>query len=247
MSYSEIHFHLLPAIDDGPASMGESRDLAARAVADGTATIVATPHVHPWHVTDPIEIAGLTAELSTRLRADRIPVEVLPGGELSHYMVGQLSRAQLEAIAQGPEGRRWLLLEAPFDGIGEDYTEAADELRSQGFAIVVAHPERAAQTAATDRALEHELERGSTFQLTAWSFAGQYGDHVRTLARRLLRRAPGSVVASDAHGRDRMPSLSIAVAELRSAGELDAERYAGARPQALLNHGLALEPAARAA
>lgn len=247
MSYSEIHFHLLPGIDDGPGSMGESLDLAARAVADGTATIVATPHVHPWHVTDTTEIAGHAADLSARLRDDGIPIEVLPGGELSHYMVGQLSHAQLEAIAQGPKGRRWLLLESPFDGIGEDYTEAADELRNQGFAIVVAHPERAAQSAATDRALEHELERGSTFQLTAWSFAGQYGDHVRTLARRLLRIAPGSVIASDAHGRDRMPSLSIAVAELRSLGEPDAKRYADARPQALLDCGLALEPAARAA
>ena len=106
-------------------------------------------------------------------------------------MVGRLSRAQLDAIAQGPAGRRWLLLEAPFHGIDGDYTEAADELRSQGFAVVVAHPERAAQTASTERAIEHELDRGSTFQLTAWSFAGQYGDHVRALARRLLRRAPG--------------------------------------------------------
>ena len=247
MSYSEIHFHLLPGVDDGPKSMRESLDLAALAVADGTETIVATPHVHPQHITDPAEIAGRAAELSARLREDRIPVEVLPGGELSHHMVGRLSHAQLDAIAQGPAGRRWLLLEAPFDGIGDDYTEAADELRSQGFAVVVAHPERAAQNAATERAIEHELDHGSTFQLTASSFAGQYGGHVRALARRLLRRAPGSVIASDAHGRDRMPSLSIAVAELRSAGERDAERYAGARPQALLNHGLALAPAARAA
>ena len=230
MSYSEIHFHLLPGVDDGPKSMRESLDLAALAAADGTETIVATPHVHPQHITDPLEIAGRAAELSARLREERIPVGVRPGGELSLHMVRRLSHRQLEAIAQGPASRRWLLLEAPFDGIGDDYTEAADELRGQGFAIVVAHPERAAQNAATERALEHERGHGSTFQLTAWSFAGQYGDHVRALARRLLR-CPGSVIASDAHGRDRMPSLSIAVAELRSAGERNAERYAGARPR----------------
>ena len=247
MRYSEIHFHLLPGIDDGPKSMRESLDLAALAVADGTGTIVATPHVHPQHVTDPSEIEGRAAELTVRLRQDGIAVDVLPGGELSHHMVGRLSHRQLDAIAHGPAERRWVLLEAPFDGIGDDYTEAADELRSQGFAIVVAHPERAAQDAATERALEHELDRGSTFQLTAWSFAGQYGDPVRAVARRLLRRAPGSVIASDAHGRDRVPSLRIAVAELRSAGERDAERYAGAHPRTLLDHGLALAPAARAA
>ena len=73
-----------------------------------------------------------------------MPVEVLPGGELSHQMVGRLSRAQLDAIAQGPAGRRWLLLEAPFHGIGGDYTEAADELRSQ-----VRRPRARARAAAT--------------------------------------------------------------------------------------------------
>jgi hypothetical protein len=44
-----------------------------------------------------------------------------------------------------------------------------------------------------------------------------------------------------------MPSLSVAVAELRSAGERNADRYAGLRPKALLDQGLALTLAARAA
>ena len=65
-------------------------------------------------------------------------------------MVDRLSHRELDAIAQGPAGRRWLLLEAPFDGI-RGYTEAADELRDRGFAVVVAHPERALQTPTSER------------------------------------------------------------------------------------------------
>ena len=53
MSYAEVHFHLLPGIDDGPSSIEESIALAVAAAAEGTRTIVATPHVHPQHVTDP--------------------------------------------------------------------------------------------------------------------------------------------------------------------------------------------------
>jgi protein-tyrosine phosphatase len=247
MTYSEIHFHLLPGVDDGPGTIEESLELAALAVSDGTATVVATPHVHRRHITDPREIADRVHELSGQLRRRRIPLAVLPGGELSHDMVGRLSQQQLEAIAQGPEGRRWLLLEAPFDGLGESYTRAADELRDRGFAIVVAHPERAARTPTSERVIEHELARGSTFQLTAWSLAGLYGERAGALARRLLLRASGSVIASDAHGGDRPPSLRLAVEALRAAGDPDPDRFAGTRPRSLLEQGLDLGPVARAA
>ena len=142
MSYVELHFHLLPAVDDGPASIDESLALARAAVADGTSTIVATPHVHPQHIVAPSEIPACVRELDERLRLEHIPLRVLPGGELAHDMVGRLSGGSLETIAHGPPGRRWLLLESPFDGLDGRFTAAADELRRRGFAVLVAHPER---------------------------------------------------------------------------------------------------------
>jgi protein-tyrosine phosphatase len=247
MSYSEIHFHLLPAVDDGPPSVEQSLELAQLAVADGTRTIVVTPHVHPLHITDPSEIADRASELDARLRAARIPVEVLPGGELSIDMVGRLRQAALEDIAQGPADRRWLLLEAPFDGLDERYTEAADELRERGFAVVVAHPERARPSSTTDAVIANELSEGSVLQINAWSIAGQYGEATRAVALRLLRSTPGAVLASDAHGPHRPPSLQAALDEIAALGEPNPARFAGTRTRALLNRGLELSPAARAA
>jgi protein-tyrosine phosphatase len=108
MSYSEIHFHILDGVDDGPATLDESVELARLALADGTRTIVATPHVHRRHVTDPTEISDRVARLNDRLRRDRVPVDVLAGGELAHDMVGRLDQRRLESIAQGPHrGWRW--------------------------------------------------------------------------------------------------------------------------------------------
>jgi protein-tyrosine phosphatase len=244
MSYTEVHFHLLPGVDDGPSSIEESLELARAAVAEGTGTIVATPHVHPHHVTDVGEVAERVEELTGHLRRERISVDVIPGGELAHSMVGRLSQAELESIAQGPPRRRWLLLEAPFAGIGESYSAAADELRDRGFAVVVAHPERAEASAATSRALERELAAGSALQLTAGSFAGHYGERVRTAALGLIRAASRTVIASDAHGGSRMPSLQLGVDALAAAGERDAARLAGAVPRALLQRGLGIPPAA---
>ncbi|MGA3363301.1 MAG: CpsB/CapC family capsule biosynthesis tyrosine phosphatase, partial [Solirubrobacteraceae bacterium] len=41
----DLHCHVLPGIDDGPATWEESLLLARTAAGAGTRTIVATPHV----------------------------------------------------------------------------------------------------------------------------------------------------------------------------------------------------------
>ena len=120
MTYVDLHFHLLPGVDDGPGDMDASLELARRAVADGTGTVVATPHVRTdFGMTDPVEIHARVLELRGALGAAGIPLEVRCGGELGHELVGRMRQSELELIAQGPPGRRWLLVETPFDGIGD--------------------------------------------------------------------------------------------------------------------------------
>jgi protein-tyrosine phosphatase len=239
MSYVELHFHLLPGVDDGPASIEQSLELAVAAVRDGTRVVVATPHVHPEHITEPAEIPARVRELKDRLAHERIELAVRPGGELAHGMVARLGQRELEAIAQGPPGWRWVLLEGSFAGLDDTFRAAADELRSRGFAVVVAHPERFPQTPATQAALEHELAAGSILQLTAWSFLGLCGEAARTASWPLLRAAPRAVIASDAHSVARPPALRPAVQAMFAAGVCDAGRYAGPIPRALLDGGLA--------
>ena len=249
LSFTELHFHLLPAVDDGPRTADESIELAKAAVADGTTHIVVTPHVHPCHITDTSEIPARTRELADRLRRERIELTIAPGGELAHTMVERLGQRDLERIAHGPRGARWLLLEAAFDGLDARFTAAADELRERGFAVLISHPERARASAGTQAALRHEVASGSAFQLTATAFANGHASETAGTALQLLRSAPRAVIASDAHGRDsgRMPSLRLAVTALRSAGIPDPDRFAGTIPSALLTRGLASTPARLAA
>jgi protein-tyrosine phosphatase len=248
MNNAEIHFHLLPGIDDGPSSVEESVELARAAVAEGTGTIVTTPHVHPEFVTDVTELAERVREVVMALAARRLRVRVLCGGELDPRMVPRLDQWELDTIAQGPPDRRWLLLEAPLRGLDDDYTSAAEELRERGFAVVMAHPERALGSSDDGwRALEHELDAGSALQVNAWSAAGLYGERVRAIALQLLRAAPQAAIASDAHGGERMPALALALRALGSAGLPDAPRLIGAAPHMLLERGLAVRPDSLAA
>lgn len=238
MGFCELHFHLLPGVDDGPRTIDESVELAAAAVADGTRTITVTPHIHPAHVTDPRELPERVAALNERLRQEQLELSVIPGGELDPGMVQRLDQRQLESIAHGPAERRWVLLESPFEANEELFSAAADELRSRGFAVLVAHPERSKPTAAMRAALARELAHGSAVQLSATAFTGAYGRHAQRTALRLLRSASLAVIASDAHSSSRPPALRAAVAALAIAGIPHPRRFAESRPAALLARGL---------
>lgn len=238
MGFVELHFHLLPGIDDGPGTLEDSIALAAAAAAEGTDTVIATPHIHEDHVTDPFVLVDRVAEVQAALDAARIPITVHVGGELAHPMVERLTDAQLDLIAHGPAGHRWVLLEGPFAGLGADFRAAADALRARGFGILMAHPERVSPTPETPSTIARELAFGTALQINAWSIAGQYGDQVRDRAAALLRLAPDSPIASDAHGRDRQPALGLGLAALAATGEGDPRRRVDAIPRRLLAYGV---------
>jgi protein-tyrosine phosphatase len=224
--------------------MAESLELARAAVAEGTATLVATPHVRPDFVTDPLQLLDRVRELQACLDANGIPLGVCCGGELGHELVGRLSQAELDAIAQGPPGAGWLLVEAPFDGISDDFHEATGELRSRGFGVVVAHPERSADASLESSAgLARELRAGSVAQLNALSLTGGHGAEAEEAAFRLVDDGMASVVGSDAHGRTRPPALVKALRSLLGRG-VDpgvARALTASGPRRLLARGMQRE------
>jgi protein-tyrosine phosphatase len=248
LRFAEIHFHLLPGVDDGPPTLEETACLARDAASEGTRTIVATPHVNTASGLDVSTIAERVRQVAGRLRRERIPVTVLAGGELAPNVVDRLSQRELECIAQGPPGRRWLLLEAPLTGINATFTAVADELRQRSFGIVVAHPERAlAASRAGWHAIEHELRAGSAMQVNAWSVAGLNGARARTEALHVMRATRCVAVSSDAHGPGRAPSLRLAMDALAGLGERNPGRLTSAIPRKLLADGLPAGPVAVAA
>ncbi|MGZ8704860.1 MAG: CpsB/CapC family capsule biosynthesis tyrosine phosphatase, partial [Aeromicrobium sp.] len=126
---------------------------------------------------------------------------------------------ELELLAQGPPGARWLLIEAPFEGIGVGFHSAAAELRERGFGVLIAHPERSVDAIADGaRGLRRELAAGSLAQLNAQSLTGEHGAEAATAAWRLIREGSVAVIASDAHGPTRPPALAAARRALLEAG-----------------------------
>jgi protein-tyrosine phosphatase len=249
MDLVDLHFHLLHGVDDGPADLEESLDLARAAVHAGTGTVVATPHVRPdLGTTDAREILERVREVRSALAAAGIPLTVECGGELGHEMAFDLKPDELDLLAQGPPGARWLLVETPFHGIGEDFHAATAELRARGFGVLVAHPERSADAAIGDeRGLRSELAAGSQAQLNALSLTGGHGEDARRAAWELLHEGLIDVVASDAHGPTRPPALRMARETLLDGGGLApaaAHALVATAPRELLARGMRRTPVA---
>lgn len=219
MNGVELHFHALPGVDDGPATLDESVDLLCAAAAEGTGTVVATPHVRGDFLTDVSDLGERVRELQFAATVAGLPVTLHPGAELGHDMVGRLTQRELESVAQGPPHARWLLVEAPFEAIHDGFHAATDELRDRGFGVVIAHPERSADAILFDaEGLRRELERGAVGQVNAQSITGEHGPAARVAAFDLISEGLLRIVSSDAHGPTRPPLLAEARAQLIEGG-----------------------------
>ena len=240
MERVELHFHLLPGVDDGPPDVATALELARAAVRDGTRLVTCTPHAAFVEIA---EIPERVRELRVALGEARIELEVRTGAELSWDDVPGLSAAELETAAQGPPGRRWLLLEAPLPGTGAlgGLQDSAHELRERGYGLLIGHPERSPALVGAPGAVERLLDAGDRLQVNGSSLTGYHGAAARAAGLELVDAGRATAIASDAHRPDeRAPSLTAAVAVLRRHGTPgpQAEALVSAAPRALLERGV---------
>jgi protein-tyrosine phosphatase len=249
MTRAELHFHLLPDVDDGPVDLDDAVALARLAVADGTGLVTVTPHARD------LLAQGILGELHARVRevqaaldAAHVPLEVRTGAELAHDDVWAFDARMLEAVAQGPAGARWVLIEAPlFGGDADGLLAATAWIRRQGFGTLIGHPERCAALMERPDDIAAERRAGARLQVNASSLVGYHGPAERARGLALLRSGQADVIASDAHRAARPPRLGEALAVLAAHGIAGGEAYVRDVPRRFLEHGLADVRAARAA
>ena len=94
----------------------------------------------------------------------------------------------------------YLLVETPYYGWPRDLPDAAVLARRiDGFAPVLAHPERNADVAARPDLLGPLVDEGVLVQVTAASVDGRIGRRAFECARLLVREELAHLLASDAH------------------------------------------------
>jgi protein-tyrosine phosphatase len=232
----DLHAHLLPGVDDGPAELAGSLAMAAAAVAAGTRVMAATPHINGAFAIGPAELAGRVASLGSALERAGIGLQVVTGGELAHERALELSDDELRAIALGDGG--CLLVECPFGRAGELVGHLVAHLQGKGHRVLLAHPERSPDFSGDPARLAALVRRGAFVQVTAGSLAGEFGRTVRRSCLTFLEQDLVHVIASDAHDAAQrppalMPLASDALQRWGQPPEL-AEWLCAAAPRALL-------------
>lgn len=222
----DIHCHIIPGVDDGSASLDESREMLEMAARDGTDGIVCTPHTN---IPDSY-INHWSHELSDKVRTLRgisdkngIGIRLYTGQEV--FLDGDF----ISLIRQGKiitlNSSVYLLCEFDFTERAQSAYEKLRRITAEGIVPIVAHPERYRFVAEDSTAPAKLKEAGALLQINAASLFGGFGKAAEAVAHTLLRRRICDFVASDAHSPySRTPCLGEAydaVCELYSADYAD--------------------------
>ncbi len=212
MPFIDLLAHILPGVDDGPATMDQSVDMAQAAAEEGTETIVSTPHLSDVELNSSLEdVRQLLADLNSRLRreaADGAPfVRVLPGME--NRITPDLPDRIEPGNALTLSSSRFVLLSTPFATFPEYMEEVIARLRMKRLVPILARPERNQVLRSDFRRMRDLIEMGVLFVVTSGSATGSFGKDAQRAALRMVQYRLTHAVASDMHALEgsRPPGL----------------------------------------
>ena len=202
----DLHTHILFGVDDGPVDVAGSVAFARAALADGTTTIAATPHVDAHFGRGPADFAAPLAAVRAALAEEGVGVEVVAGAEVAMERCLGLEPAELDALTLG--AGPYLLLEAPLSPATGAFDRFAATLLARGRRLLIAHPERCPAFQRRPDRLADLVAAGALAQVTGASLAGRFGRTVRAAAVGMLERGLVHDLASDGHhATERPPGL----------------------------------------
>jgi protein-tyrosine phosphatase len=210
----DLHAHILPGLDDGPEDPDAAVALARAAAAAGTRTLATTSHVDRGFRLTPARLADARTALAARLEREGVALELVQGGEIAPDRLPELDDEELRELTLGTG--TCILLECPFRPLAA-MESLVDGLHERGFAVLLAHPERSPLFQGDLDRLGALVDGGALAQVTAGSFAGDFGGQPQRAAEAMLEAGLVHVLASDGHDpTQRPPDIARAVRPLEA-------------------------------
>ncbi len=197
----DLHCHILPGLDDGPATIEESIAMAESAIADGITHVVATPHSSSRYFFDFLRVRRLRDELQARI-GDRL--KIATGCDF------HLNLENLESFRKDPRHycinqRDFLLVEFNEFSIPPAMDQMLHEIQLAGVRPVITHPERNGILRAHPERLRKWVRRGCFAQVTGGALTGGFSAGSQEDALRWIGEGLIHFVASDAHNSRSRP------------------------------------------
>lgn len=210
--FIDIHSHILPGLDDGPAGLEQCIEAARRYRAAGFGCVVATPHWvrYTGWTFSPERIIKAAAEVEQELDKAGIALKILPGMEIA--LTEGLERDFLEAKLLCLGTSSHYLVEFPLQGPHMNLENALFDLADkQGkLPVILAHPERCAAFQDNDALLRKAIGKGGMVQMNIDSILGSFGVQIQQTSARLLRNGLVHFLATDSHAAGkRMPPSAM--------------------------------------
>lgn len=231
----DLHCHLLPGIDDGPATLDDALALARMSAAQAITTIACTPHILAGvYGTAGPNIRAATALMQAALDEAGIPIDLVVGADL-HVAPDNVASLRSGA-ALALNDTRYVLLELPHHLLPPRMDHALFDMMAAGYVPVLTHPERMGWIERGYGLVTRLAQSGVVLQITAGALTGAFGSRVRYWSERMLDDGLVDLVATDAHGATRRPPLLAEAYEVvvRRAGPDRARRIFFDVPEAIL-------------
>lgn len=196
---TDVHSHILFGIDDGSRTISESVELLKKLKSVGFNNVILTPHfildsTYNSNYESNIKIYN---ELKERLINENIDINIYLGNEI--FIDKNVPTLLEKNIITSLNGTKYVLVEFPMHNKLLNIEDILYEIRSKGYEVVIAHPERYDAFKEDYSIVDTLREDGFLFQSNYSSILGYYGKDSIKLLKYMLKRHYIDFLGTDIH------------------------------------------------
>ncbi len=193
----DMHSHILPGIDDGARDLTDSIEMVRKLSRIGFKKLITTPHIMADNYKNtPATINKAKNELNYELKKENISIEIEAAAE---YFMDEGLIKHVEKHDMLTMGKNLVLIELPYFNEPPGILEIFFELNTNGYKVILAHPERYIYWYNDLAKFEKLKDRDVFFQLNILTFADQYPYPARKIADSLIDMEMIEYLGTDIH------------------------------------------------
>ncbi|MBR1785504.1 MAG: hypothetical protein IJ760_08740 [Bacteroidales bacterium] len=195
---TDMHCHLIPAVDDGSKCMEESIECLRTMKEVGYSRVIVTPHFqYPRFQNDEDDIVRRYRELQEATEASGIGIELAGiGGE---YRIDSGFEKRLDEPRFLRVSGNYVLVEFSLHQPMMGADELIFKLQMKGYEVILAHPERYPYLNIDGQRMEQMLNQDVKLQCNLLSLGGFYGEEARRRAFEMIDRGWVTFLGTDTH------------------------------------------------